>query len=154
MSAGAPGIGRIHVGYTYINVDPYFPLHLWFVCTWPDREGRVVTLNLTSFDSCVDPTCLIVPGEHPFVTHDSLIEYQRGKLTQLTQIEQALDFALFVPRQVAADALMTKIRQGALVSEFASFGVKAAITNCPWTPPRSHSSAPSSGAANGPGASG
>jgi len=115
--------------------------HLWFVCTLPDDHGRFVTFNLSSFDSCVDPTCLIVPGEHRFVRHDSLIHYQLGRLRDVEKIELAVAKGLFsfddraspTSGSWASDALIARIRAGALRSEFTRGDVRKAIENCPWT---------------------
>jgi len=122
----------VNLGDTFVNRDPNHPLHLWFVCTLPN-EGRVVIVNLTSADACVDRSCLITPGEHPFVTHDSLIQYQRGSVAKAEDIELAFARGLFFSRQPASDALIAKIRAGALRSEFTQGAVRKAIESCPWT---------------------
>lgn len=124
----------MNVGDTFVNRDPGHPLHLWLVCTLPDDEGRVVILNLTSFDSGTDPTCLIEGGEHPFVRHDSLIEYQRGQLVPIAWIERAFDAGLFFSHAAASDELIAKIREGACRSDFTPGNVRAAVENCPWKP--------------------
>jgi len=124
----------VNVCDTFINHDEFHPLHLWFVCTLP-REGRVVILNLTSRDSCIDLACPIAFGEHSFVQHDSLIQYQNGSDPEIELVEQAFTLGLFTPDEPASPALIAKIRAGALRSEFTSRRVQEAIRRCPWTTP-------------------
>lgn len=121
----------MNVGDTFVNRDPGHPLHLWFVCTLPDSQDRVVILNLTSLESCVDPTCLIVEGDHRFVRHDSLIEYQHGRIVPVSFIEAAFEASLFFSDEVASDELIAKIREGASRSEFTPGDVRDAVGRVP-----------------------
>lgn len=51
--------------------------HLWLILTDPDPEsGKVITVMVVSPKKHTDPTVLLVSGEHPFLKHDSHVDYR------------------------------------------------------------------------------
>ena len=70
----------MNLGATFINRNLGSPDHLWIVCSPPQPDYSVLMFNLTTRDNALDETCIVRVGEHPFVTHDSVVDYDRGRL--------------------------------------------------------------------------
>ena len=120
----------MNVGDTFLL--PIQGSHLNFICTLPNVRGEVAVLNLTSQD--FDDACLIEVGDHPFVRHTSYIAYNRGKLYAESDIDAAVRSGGVVPREPATDALIQRIREGALKSDHAAAKLQRAVRECPWQP--------------------
>jgi hypothetical protein len=138
----------MQVGYTFLPAAP--GAHLWFVCTNPDATGKVATVSLVSLKDWSDRTCIVTPPDHPYVTHESVIYYQDACLREVAALEAALQNGLLQPQQVATDALMQRIRAGAVASRFVPRNVRAAIQNCSWQPAAEVGPAPAAEALPGP----
>jgi hypothetical protein len=120
----------LNLGDTFINRNTGSPEHLWVVCSPPRANGAVLMFNLTSLADALDDTCIIGVGEHPFVRHDSAIEYERGRLFtpyafQVLQAQSAMDVD-----HPASLALVRKIQLGALASSYTARKFKAIIEAC------------------------
>jgi mRNA-degrading endonuclease toxin of MazEF toxin-antitoxin module len=48
--------------------------HLWIVLT-PPIEGEVVTVSVTTQRKRSETLVVLKPGDHPFITHPSVIAY-------------------------------------------------------------------------------
>jgi hypothetical protein len=90
--------------------------HLLIICSDPLADGSVVAFNLTSKDWDSDLTCVVKPGEHPYVKHDSVIAYHWGEFLTPRHIERLL---LFAPVQYGpvSPELLRRIQEGALASD-------------------------------------
>src|SRR5438132_2506729 len=64
---------------TYLDFAP--PEHLYLVLTRVSGDDEIVVANVTSDgDNIKDRTCVLQPGDHPFVKRQSVIFYQRAKI--------------------------------------------------------------------------
>ena len=99
--------------------DTFFAGHLWIVCSNQTADGSVVIFNVTSLRSDSDRNCIVQPGDHPAVSHDSVIAYEYGRI--LTKAEQGRleGSSLFagMRREPATPELLTRIQKGALRSD-------------------------------------
>lgn len=92
--------------------------HLWVVISEPTSDGSVVMVNLTTMRNGSDPSCVLGPGDHPFVVHTTVIAYQFAKLVpQDAQRMMALQRQLCIPREPMPAAVLQRIREGALKSD-------------------------------------
>ena len=107
----------LELGDTFINLNPGSPEHLWVVTTPPDHEGSVVIFNVTTRRPGCDTTCVVVAGEHPFVKHESVIQYNRGQVFTATALDALRRLACFQAHAAATRHLVYKIQRGALDSE-------------------------------------
>jgi hypothetical protein len=65
--------------------------HLWILITEPIEEtGLAVIVNITSLRPHSDKTTIIVSGEHPYITHDSVVLYADAKITDVRLIENGI----------------------------------------------------------------
>lgn len=103
------------LGETFLNlVGPRE--HLWVVSTLQDVEGRVVIFNFTTCKpgpQC-DHSCIVHPGEHPFVKHETVVFYAGGQVLPVEVARTHRDS--FDLRQPVNQGLLRRIQKGALES--------------------------------------
>lgn len=84
------------------QLDPY---HLWVIAR-KCRHGRVLIVTVTSPGRGKEETCVVRAGEHPRVTHDSLVNYSNaGVGTQADIINAALRGELVANVPIADDVV-------------------------------------------------
>ena len=115
------------LGDTFINLNPDSPEHLWVVASLPTPDGSLVIFNLTSHRSGCDETCVVEPGEHPFVKHRSVVAYARGQSLPAQAVKYMQARKLYQPHQPVSAALLDRIQRGALASEFTPQKLQAAV---------------------------
>ena len=103
------------------------PKHLWVVLTEPNTEtGLAVCVNITTRQSYSENTVVLAPGEHPFIKHESVVYYSDAQELNLKELEAVLNshHAICEQRQSCDPALLEKIQQGLLVSQFVKKRIK------------------------------
>lgn len=68
--------------------------HLWIIVTPVDEEGKAVCVNVTtlrSTSSFVDMTTVLKPGDHPFISQDSVVRYSDASILDINLLERAID---------------------------------------------------------------
>ena len=108
----------MNLGETFVNLNPSSPPHLWVVCSTPDAAGEVVIFNLTTPSLFSDTTCVLRPGDHEWIDHDSVVEYERGRM--FSEDLKSLMIRRGVYRECAPmrPAVLRRIQEGALASPF------------------------------------
>ena len=112
----------------FLRGDTYFgPLqrttsipHLWIIISQIDPEtDKAVAVNVTSFENNQgDTSCVLNPGEHPFVRKQSVINYDDAQLVDESSLQRA-EAAGYLEKHEPAEAdLILKIQQGALTSDY------------------------------------
>jgi hypothetical protein len=76
----------------------------------------VVVVNLTS-KTLDDQSCILRPGDHPFVTKETAIAYIRADCLSLGQIQAAVSHGIWEQRQKFRPEVLRRIQNGALVSD-------------------------------------
>ena len=105
------------LGEAFSIVKPgYSKPHLWVVVSHPDPAGFVLMYSLTSFKDGCDTTCLIKPGEHIWVVHDTIVLYDDGRLFPAAQSERLLRSRSIRRQRPVSRALLAKIQHGAFRS--------------------------------------
>jgi hypothetical protein len=90
--------------------------HLYIVCSNPTPQEEVALFNFTTKRTMSDLNCVVQPGEHPFVTVETVVEYGSGRLFTQKQWDAAI--ALWAVQYPAvSDELLWRIQQGALTSD-------------------------------------
>lgn len=107
-------------GSTFINdIAPGLPQHLWVVIAIGNPSGKIAIVNCTTWEpSCQDESCVIQPGEHPFVKHKTVVNYRDAKIVTTAQLNQVR--SLVQPHANANSELLERICQGARESRFTS----------------------------------
>ena len=61
--------------------------HLWIVLSDPEKDDeRVLLVNVTTLEAYKDQTCKLTCGSHPFITHDSCVNFGAAKLVSLATL--------------------------------------------------------------------
>ena len=115
----------IEAGATFINPNPRRGLdpHLWVIVSDPSQyPDDVLIVNFTTRRDGCDESCIVEPGEHPFVQHSTVVEYRGARRASDQQLDQLLARTQFELREPVSRELLARIRAGAAVSEFISHG--------------------------------
>jgi hypothetical protein len=104
--------------------------HLWVVVTQPALgESLAVCVSITKRRANSETTTILSPGDHPFITHESIVHYVGAKILDLYLVQQALDSQTtsFVCRQHQRcnDVILRRIQEGLLISKLVENDVKA-----------------------------
>lgn len=112
----------IKLGTTFWGGSPDDPRgrHLWFVISDPDsNHGLAVIVNMTTYRAGSEDFCVLQPGDHPAVKHESIINYLRARNVPVASIEKAHksqpDCIVFA--ETADLKLIIRILQGAQKSK-------------------------------------
>jgi len=82
----------IKLGTTFwgSSLDDPNTKHLWFVISDPDsNHGLAVIVNMTTYRAGSEECCVLQPGDHPAVKHESVINYLRARNVPVANIEKA-----------------------------------------------------------------
>jgi hypothetical protein len=108
------------LGDTIIATDgsPSTDSHLWIIASDPQKdEARVLIVNLTTASNHHDKSCICRQGDHPFITHDSCINYQRSYILSISTIKARLDKGIVEQREPVNRQILQRIWDGADKSE-------------------------------------
>lgn len=98
--------------------------HLFIVLLDADNDGNTVMVNLTSAKPHSDRTTVLQPGEHPFVTRETVVNYLDAAITKTSKIEQAIAMGLGQKHDPVSPQLLNRLRADLLRSEFTKLKVK------------------------------
>lgn len=105
-------------GDTFVLRLPNKIPHLWIIISDPTPRDEVVIVNVTTSDLGSDRSCVITHGEHPFITHESVIAYYFAKLISVEKIKEWKNRQYFESRQPVKPPLLRRIQQGAVDSDY------------------------------------
>lgn len=99
--------------------------------------AQAVLVNATSIRAGIphDAACVLAPGCHPFVQHESYIAYRHLRVDPVTHLCAMMATGVWSPHERCADALLQKILTGLCASKFAAREMKIAF-DCPGVIPR------------------
>src|ERR1700693_3528645 len=89
--------------------------HLFFVVS-DFQEPEAVIMNLTTVRSFSDTSCVIQPGEHPFVTAASCVAYNFAEIVPSAIISDGVGSGTIVPQAALSPELMARVWDGAAVT--------------------------------------
>lgn len=81
-------------------------------------QPRVLLAGLTSIKAgCTfDDACILKAGEHPFITHDSYVEYRFARWDTAEHIGDLVQSGVFSKKEPCSPDLLQKVVNGALRS--------------------------------------
>jgi hypothetical protein len=92
--------------------------HLWVVISDPSIDpNRVLIVNFTTRRNDSDAACILQANEHPFVHHETCVNYGGAKVVSNAQIEILLKKGLLTHHASVSTELLQRIREGAASSE-------------------------------------
>lgn len=114
-------------GDTFLGALPGDTRHLWVVISSPNTAREVAIVNLTSHKPGCDTSCKIYAGEHPIVSHDTVIEYNKGNMAKVNDLSKALKMRLLILDTPVSPSLLLRIQRGALASIYCKKAIQAAV---------------------------
>jgi hypothetical protein len=106
----------LNVGDTFLLSIPPNDKHL-FVVIAPARSGKYLCVNLTSKRNNSDTSCVLQPGDHPFVKHESVINYKDTREVDPAVIQNQISRGNSQPYQSVSSEVLNRIQQGGLISK-------------------------------------
>ncbi len=102
---------------------PHVPdAHLWFILTDPDP--RIVMAMMRSSKTFTDKTVTLQPGDHPFVKHESNIDYGVACIQQSRVVDSAIRRNQVTLHQDMSAQLLETVRKGLLHSSRTNHDVR------------------------------
>lgn len=102
-------------------------------CILPNRgsKSQVLSVGVSSIpiraNIPYDNACIIKPGEHPFIQHDSYVRYRDARIDTVEHIENRVHEGVFSVKPPCSAELLKRIITGASTSRYASREVKLLI---------------------------
>lgn len=99
--------------------------HLFIILTDPvadpfngDKDSALLT-SLSTLDAALphDPTCILHPGDHPFVTRDSYVSYRASRIIEATKIINGVQSGRFVVKDLMDSGIVERICDGLTTSQ-------------------------------------
>lgn len=93
--------------------------HLFIVISGPVNDEQLVLLvSISSVKPNLwnDQSCLLFPGDHPFIKRDSFVDYSSSRIEPAEKLAKAVDQGIFVPREPVSQDLFDRICAGVLAS--------------------------------------
>lgn len=97
--------------------------HLFIILTNPAQFNEYVTphsllVGIGSIypDRPYDPTCCLFPGDHPFIRHNSYINYHYARIQETRKLVDGCNTGLFEQRDAIDGGIFARICQGLMES--------------------------------------
>ena len=117
----------IEIGQTYLNKrTDEVRQHLWLVLSDPHQDPeRVVIANIsTDRGKNSGPDCILLPGEHPFVTRQSEIRCAEARITSVAKLDELVQKKLVEQKDDMSAALLAKAQRALRASSLVANGIK------------------------------
>lgn len=98
--------------------------HLFIILTDPviNPENQLSSVLLTSLSTLNpslphDATCILHPGDHPFITRNSFISYSTSRILEEAKLINGVATGVFVARELIDVSIVERICAGLSVSQ-------------------------------------
>ncbi len=96
-------------GDTFLRNDS--DRHLWVVLSDPARDpSNVLLVNMTTLTGTKEKACILNAGDHPWITHETCINYADAIVGSLEKLLNAKDLGALAPQAPLDDAILRKIQ--------------------------------------------
>jgi hypothetical protein len=94
--------------------------HLFIILTDPVADpvnggkSSLLLTSLSTLDTALphDPTCILHPGDHPFVTRDSYVSYRDSRIVETAKIINGVETGVFVVKDLMDSRIVDRICDG------------------------------------------
>ncbi len=108
--------------------------HLHGIITEPQGDPpKSVIVNVSTKRCESDTTVILKPGEHPFIKHDSVINYKDALLSLAAKLEEAVNEGHFEASETFDTTILKRIQDGLLQSKQTPKNIKT-YCNKIWNP--------------------
>jgi hypothetical protein len=87
----------------------------------------MLCVSFTTEREWSDVTTRCAAGEHPFIKHDTVVAYQLATLISKKTMADFLDGGTFTKKEPCSPALLIKVREGLLKSDFTPNHIRRAF---------------------------
>jgi hypothetical protein len=105
----------LNVGDVFLLTTPPNDKHL-FVIIAPAQNGKYLCVNVTSKRDNSDTSCILQQSDHPFVRHDSVINYKKAREVDPALIQNQINRGNCQKYQPVSSKVLNRIQQGGLSS--------------------------------------
>jgi len=70
--------------------DTSYDSHLWMVISDPSQGDECVIVNFTSWRADKDQACVVEPGEHPYVSRRTCVNYRDAKRCKTGDLDKLI----------------------------------------------------------------
>lgn len=107
----------LNAGDTFLTASKGIRDHLWFIISDPALdELNVLFVNLTTWKTEKDESCILDRGDHPFITHKSIINYADARVTSIANLAKLHELNQIYRKEPLSPAILARIRQGLRIS--------------------------------------
>jgi len=103
---------ELNIGDAYLLSTPPNDKHL-FVVIAPTRD---LCVNVTSKRNNSDTSCILQQGDHPFIRHDSVINYKKAREVDPAVVQNQISRGNCQQYQHVSSTVLNRIQQGGLTS--------------------------------------
>jgi hypothetical protein len=104
LMTGAGGIGKAH---------------LWIAVTEPQADtSHVVIVSLTTLRYDRDQTVILQPGDHPFITHQTIVLYSDTRIVDARRLDAIIRDGTALAHQPCPPQTLKLIQQGVSSSPY------------------------------------
>lgn len=100
--------------------------HFFVILTKQNNHGELLIVSLSSIKpgNFHDKTCLLYPGDHPFIRHDSYVNYRHARIEAERRLRLGIRDGKFIPHDPFGDEIFFRICQGIMESRFTAHKIK------------------------------
>ncbi len=119
----------MNAGETFRFADPRVEEHLWIVISDPgtDVADPVVIVRLTTLRRGRERTCILDVGDHPFITHVTVVDYGAAMEVADGNLDGMLGSALAYKQEPMRADVLSRIREGASESPEIPLGCRGIL---------------------------
>ena len=100
--------------------------HLRIIITDPDNDQNQVIVSVTTLRyPSQDKSCVLLPGEHPFIKEKSIVDFKRTTVMSYIQIFNGIQKGLLIRKEDISDELLKRIQKAATKSKYISDEIKS-----------------------------
>jgi hypothetical protein len=93
--------------------------HLWVLLWGPQGTANAfIAVSFTTLEAHKDQTCIIRPGEHPFVQHDTCVMYSDTRRITQERLETAFASRHALLQAPVSPELLERLRAGLFTSPY------------------------------------
>jgi hypothetical protein len=92
-------------------------IHLWIIISDPELDPQnVLIVNLTTLAPRKDQSCVLKVGDHPWIRHDTCVNFGDSNVTTLEKLIAARDANALMTQSPVSPQLLQRIRESAMNS--------------------------------------
>ena len=101
----------------YFYKPPRIKPHLWFILTEPEGDvNKFVAVMVRTRRGYTDNTTILDIGDHPFIQHESAVDYGSADFFTLKLIQKKMEHGRCSLKEDLSESLLQRVKDGLLQS--------------------------------------